>query len=53
VLTVKLLACFFTALVLLFLLEILSSDDLKEFPRATTDTAFSRNLENSLKLQRK
>ena len=54
VLAVKLLLCFLTAaLVLLwFLFDAAAfSPDLKEFPRATTDIAFSVNLENSLQLQ--
>ena len=48
------LSCFFTtaALVLpLFLMDSFSSD-LREFPRAATDMAFSRNLDISVQLKK-
>lgn len=54
VVVVKLLSCFFTtaALVLpLFLMDSFSSD-LREFPRAATDMAFSRNLDISVQLKK-
>lgn len=54
VVVVKLLSCFFTtaALVLpLFLMDSFSSD-LREFPRAATDIAFSRNLDISVQLKK-
>lgn len=54
VVVVKLLSCFFTtaALVLpLFLMDSFPSD-LREFPRAATDMAFSRNLDISVQLKK-
>ena len=54
VVVVKLRSCFFTtaALVLpLFLMDSFPSD-LREFPRAATDMAFSRNLDISVQLKK-